>query len=94
MASTITGSIEEYMIKEEEIIKEKEILQTIKKKKAIILKRSQGIPGTKVMQLLVNLNIFLFFCSLVPLLSIHMIVGYSVLGPLDTSLGAWRSSQI
>jgi len=57
------------------MIEEEEMLNMIMKK-AIIPKRGQGIPCMRIMQLLPNLNIFLFMFSLVLPLWIHMIVGW------------------
>lgn len=61
-------------MKEGEMIEEEEMPPMIKKK-SIILKREQEIPGMEIMQLLANLNIFLFPLFLVLPLQIHMMVG-------------------
>ena len=69
-------------------------------KNTIVLKRSQEIPGVKVM-LQINLNIFLFLHFLVPLPRILPIVGWLIVAPLIIFLGImmfsliwWGGSQV
>lgn len=93
LEATITGS----MIEEEETIKgmivmeemkrEEEIIQVIMKK-IVILRRSQDNPGMEVM-LLIILNISLF-----PLLHIHGIFGWLIVGSLIISLSIRNFSLI
>jgi len=62
------------MIEEEGMIEEEEMLQMIGKK-AIVLKRDQETQCMKIMQLLLNLNIFLFILFLVLLIQNCVMVG-------------------
>lgn len=45
------------------------------RKEGHVLKTDQGTHGMEIMQLLLNLNIFLLMLFLVPLLWIHVMVG-------------------
>lgn len=65
---------EEEMIEEEGMIEGEETLR-MTMKKALILKREQEIPCMKIMQQLINLNIFLFLLFLVLPLRICITVG-------------------
>lgn len=46
-----------------------------------------------MMHLLLNLNILLFFHFLVPLLQIHLITGWEIVGPIDIFLRIMKSSK-
>jgi len=82
-ATTLEATITSLMVEEEEMtegmivmeeMKEEEEMFVVIMKKITDHKGSQDIPGMKVM-LPINLNIFLFLLSLVPLLPIRGIVG-------------------